>query len=87
MRYESNKFKFENGYPIPVHVLARRIADLCQVSTQEASSRALACVMLFIGTDDEKGKKEDDLYNAIIRIEFFYVVFFFGNFVIIIIIV
>ncbi len=40
---------------MPVHVLARRVADLCQVSTQQASSRALACVMLFIGVDDEKG--------------------------------
>ncbi len=40
---------------MPAHVLARRIADLCQVYTQEASSRAMACVMLFIGVDDEKG--------------------------------
>lgn len=40
---------------MPVHVLARRIADICQVYTQEASSRALACVMLLIGVDDEKG--------------------------------
>jgi 20S proteasome subunit alpha 1 len=40
---------------MPVHVLAARIADLCQVKTQEAGSRALACVMLLIGVDDEKG--------------------------------
>ena len=40
---------------MPVHVLARRIADLCQVHTQEASNRAMACVMLLIGVDDEKG--------------------------------
>ena len=55
LRYEANQFKFENGYPMPVHVLSKRIADLSQVSTQEASSRALACVMLFIGAEDEKG--------------------------------
>lgn len=55
IRYEANEFKFTNGYPIPVHVLSRRIADICQVYTQEASSRALACVMLLIGVDDEKG--------------------------------
>lgn len=55
IRYEANEFAFENGYPIPVHVLAKRIADICQVYTQEASSRALACVMLLIGVDDEKG--------------------------------
>lgn len=40
---------------MPVHVLARRIADICQVYTQEASNRALACVMLLVGQDDEKG--------------------------------
>ena len=55
LRYEANEFKFSNGYAMPVHVLARRIADLNQVCTQEASSRALACVMLLIGVDDEKG--------------------------------
>jgi len=55
LRYEANEFMFTNGYAMPVHVLARRIADLCQVHTQEASSRALACMMLLIGADDEKG--------------------------------
>jgi len=55
VRYEANEFRYNNGYPMPVHVLARRIADICQVYTQEASSRALACVMLLVGVDDEKG--------------------------------
>jgi 20S proteasome subunit alpha 1 len=40
---------------MPVHALAQRIADLCQVYTQEASHRAMACIMLLIGVDDEKG--------------------------------
>ena len=40
---------------MPVHALTKRIADLCQVYTQEASSRAMACVMLLIGWDEEKG--------------------------------
>lgn len=52
---EANEFKFSNGFAMPVHVLAQRIADICQVYTQEASGRALACVMLLIGVDDEKG--------------------------------
>lgn len=55
VRYEANEFMYQNGYAMPVHVLAKRIADICQVYTQEASSRALACVMLMIGVDDEKG--------------------------------
>ncbi len=40
---------------MPAHVLSRRIADICQVHTQEASSRAMACMMLLIGVDEEKG--------------------------------
>ena len=55
MRYEANEFTFTNGYAMPVHALAKRIADICQVHTQEASSRALACMMLLIGAEDEKG--------------------------------
>lgn len=55
LRYEANEFAFNNGYPMPAHALAKRIADICQVYTQEASSRALACVILLIGAEDEKG--------------------------------
>lgn len=55
IRMEANEFRFNNGYAMPVHVLAKRVADVCQVSTQEASFRPLACVMLLIGVDDEKG--------------------------------
>lgn len=42
---------------MPAHAIAKRTADICQVYTQEASSRALACIMLFIGADDEKGSQ------------------------------
>jgi len=55
LRYEAQEFKHQNGYSMPVHILSKRIADICQVYTQEASSRPLACVMLLIGVDDEKG--------------------------------
>lgn len=55
IRYEANDFAFNNGFTMPTHALAKRIADICQVYTQEASSRALACMMLLIGVDDEKG--------------------------------
>jgi len=55
IRMEASDFKFNNGYAMPVHVLAKRIADVCQVYTQEASFRAYACIMLLIGVDDEKG--------------------------------
>lgn len=54
-RYEAGQWSFDNGYDIPVSVLARRMADLAQVNTQAASMRPLACIGLFIGVDDEKG--------------------------------
>eukprot|EP00531_Pseudo-nitzschia_arenysensis_P007810 CAMPEP_0116130820 /NCGR_PEP_ID=MMETSP0329-20121206/8679_1 /TAXON_ID=697910 /ORGANISM="Pseudo-nitzschia arenysensis, Strain B593" /LENGTH=245 /DNA_ID=CAMNT_0003625215 /DNA_START=109 /DNA_END=846 /DNA_ORIENTATION=+ len=54
-RYEAGKWAFDNGYPMPVSVLSRRMADLAQVNTQAASSRPLACIGLFVGVDDEKG--------------------------------
>jgi len=54
-RMEAADFAFKYGYSVPVHVLARRIADIAQVNTQSASMRPLACIMILIGVDDEKG--------------------------------
>ena len=55
VRYEANDFKFNNGFTIPTHVLAKRVADLAQIATQEASFRARAVVTLLVGVDDDKG--------------------------------
>jgi len=55
LRYEAADYEFKYGYPIPVHVLARRIADVTQVNSQSASMRPLAVVCLLVGVDDEKG--------------------------------
>ena len=54
-RYEAAEFAFQYGYPMPVHVMARRIADLAQVNTQSASMRPLATDCILIGVNDEKG--------------------------------
>mmetsp|Transcript_19530 Transcript_19530/g.24612 ORF Transcript_19530/g.24612 Transcript_19530/m.24612 type:complete len:247 (-) Transcript_19530:942-1682(-) len=54
-RYEAAEYKYKYGYTIPVHVLAKRIADIAQVNTQSASMRPLATVCILIGVDDEKG--------------------------------
>lgn len=54
-RYEAADFQFKYGYPMPVHMLAKRIADIAQVNTQSASMRPLATVCLLVGVDDEKG--------------------------------
>ena len=55
MRYEAADFQFQNGYSMPVHVLAKRIADIAQVNTQSAAMRPLATVSILIAVDDEKG--------------------------------
>ena len=55
LRYEAHEFRFKYGYECPAHVLARRIADIAQVYTQQASMRALACVAMLVAVDDEKG--------------------------------
>lgn len=55
MRHESSDFQFKYGYPCPVHVLARRMADLAQLNTQRAGMRALCCVIMLVSVDDEKG--------------------------------
>lgn len=54
-RMEAADFQYKYGYPVPVHVLSRRMADIAQVNTQSASMRPLACILIFLASDDEKG--------------------------------
>lgn len=54
-RYEAGQWTFDNGYPVPVGILSKRMADLAQVNTQTASMRPLAVIGLFIGIDEQKG--------------------------------
>ena len=55
IRYEANQFEYNYGYTMPVHVLAKRIADLNQLRTQQSGLRILACTTLLVAVDDEKG--------------------------------
>jgi len=54
-RQIASEFKYKNGYDIPVHHLAYKVADNSQIYTQYAFMRALGVVTLFCSIDDEKG--------------------------------
>merc|ERR1711879_362074 len=54
-RYEAKDFKYKYGYEMPVSHLARKMANLNQVHTQQASNRPLGVVLIFIAYDDEAG--------------------------------
>merc|ERR1712129_149422 len=51
----ASKFKDKNGYEIPVHYLALKVANLAQVYTQHAYMRIFAVNMMLFSIDDEKG--------------------------------
>ncbi len=55
LRQEAFEFLQENGFQIPVDVLAQRAADIAQLYTQKSFMRAYAVELMFISVDVEKG--------------------------------
>merc|ERR1719399_805387 len=51
----ASKFKDKNGYEIPVHYLALKVANVGQVYTQHAYMRPYAVNIIMFSIDDEKG--------------------------------
>ncbi|CAA22820.1 20S proteasome complex subunit alpha 1 [Schizosaccharomyces pombe] len=54
-RSEAAEFEYKNGYPMPCDVLAKRMANIAQVSTQRAAMRPLGVAMTLVAVDDEIG--------------------------------
>ncbi|ORZ08664.1 nucleophile aminohydrolase [Absidia repens] len=54
-RQEAAEFRYKYGYEIPADMLAKRVANINQVYTQQAAMRPLGVSMILIGHDDEWG--------------------------------
>jgi len=54
-RQEAYQFQYNHGFPVPVSYLAKRMADIAQVATQQAGKRTQAVDLILCGIDDENG--------------------------------
>ncbi|KAI9345117.1 nucleophile aminohydrolase [Pilaira anomala] len=54
-RQEAAEFRYKYGYEIPTDMLAKRVANINQVYTQQAAMRPYGVSMILVGHDDELG--------------------------------
>jgi 20S proteasome subunit alpha 1 len=50
-RHEASEYKYKFGLPVPVSLLAKRMADKAQTKTQQAGIRPMGVTMTMIGMD------------------------------------
>ena len=66
-RQEASDYAYKHAHAIPIDLLARRIANLNQLSTQEAGMRPMGVALTLIAIDEERGgPKVSDLILIII---------------------
>lgn len=63
-RHEASDYAYKHAHPIPIDLLARRIANLNQLSTQEAGMRPMGVALTLIGIDEEFGGPKVKLKQA-----------------------
>ncbi|KAI9597335.1 nucleophile aminohydrolase [Syncephalis fuscata] len=54
-RQEAAEYRYKYGYEMPTDMLAKRMANINQLYTQQAAMRPLGVSMILIGVDDENG--------------------------------
>lgn len=55
LRYQAAEFRFEKGYHIPVHIMAQKLSEWCQLLTQYIGYRTMCVVTTIVGIDEVKG--------------------------------
>ena len=55
MRQFATDYYSDFGYEIPIHILADKVSEFCQLYTQEAYMRPLCVISIIFSIDDEKG--------------------------------
>lgn len=55
IRQEASNYSYKHSHEIPVDLLARRIANLNQLLTQEAGMRPMGVELMLIAIDEERG--------------------------------
>lgn len=60
-RSEAVQFQYDNGYEMPVKQLVERMADTAQLYTQQAFMRALGCIGMYAGFNEDN---QPELYRV-----------------------
>lgn len=64
-RQEASEFWYNNGFEMPVSALAKRMADIAQLTTQYVGSRPMGVAMIFAGMElEDDGNLAPKVYKV-----------------------